>query len=242
MNYYAIELSLDDKIMGTYFQAKDYKHNCHVYDDPDFIGQFTFKKVDVDPILSNPILDPSAKLTDIIRVSSVGFPPGSMVISDKLKLIIEASKHYGVQFFPTYLVKDKEKITGYWQSHIFDFPYSLIDYSKSSFFLKNSLTRQVHYDREIKILSYLDFNILISELEFPFTIYIEKFNFIKDTDLDFFDLRFFRNSGNCGIVSEQLKEKIEQSGCVGIEFRPIELSVQEWIHSDPRAAGHSSNG
>ena len=31
------------------------------------------------------------------------------------------------------------------------------------------------------------------------------------------------------IVSEKLKIEIESAGCTGIEFQPIELSLDEWL-------------
>jgi hypothetical protein len=31
------------------------------------------------------------------------------------------------------------------------------------------------------------------------------------------------------IVSERLKKEIEDAGCTGIEFQPIELSLNEWL-------------
>lgn len=48
---------------------------------------------------------------------------------------------------------------------------------------------------------------------------------IKD---DFFILRHVEG-GIKYIVSENLKQEIEEEGCSGIEFRPIELSYNEWV-------------
>lgn len=133
MNYFAIENSLNKKIMGKVEQSKEYLHHCDVWNEPRFIDRFPFTKIEINPILSNTVLYPSAKLTDKILVSSVGYSYGSMLISNKLKLIFEKFNLFGVQFFPTYLIQNNTKIEGYWQSHISNIPHDYIDFEKQSF-------------------------------------------------------------------------------------------------------------
>ena len=45
---------------------------------------------------------------------------------------------------------------------------------------------------------------------------------------DFFMLRYVEG-GVKYIVSEKLKKEIEDAGCTGIEFQPVELSQNEWL-------------
>ena len=40
---------------------------------------------------------------------------------------------------------------------------------------------------------------------------------------------FLLKNGVKYIVSEKLKQEIEDAGCTGIEFQPVEMSYNEWI-------------
>jgi hypothetical protein len=53
---------------------------------------------------------------------------------------------------------------------------------------------------------------------------IENICLNADVKKDFF---FIKTAGQY-IVSEKLKQEIEDAGCTGIEFQPIELSFNEW--------------
>jgi hypothetical protein len=234
MKYFAIENSLNKTIMGKVEQTKDSVHHCDVWNDSNFIGKYPFKKIETTPILSNPVLYSASKLTDIINVSSVGFSYGSMIISDKFKHIFDKFNCYGVQFFPTYLIHKEMEVGGYWQTHIFDIPFDMIDYSKTKFYLKNSENRKVNFKETFEMTNYVQLHDKINSLEYPFSIYMDKVNFKAEMNYDYFFLRYFANNGSLGVVSERLKEEIEKQGITGIEFRPIELSLQEWYHSGER--------
>ena len=41
------------------------------------------------------------------------------------------------------------------------------------------------------------------------------------------------------VVSDKLKKEIEDSGCTGIEFQPIELSINEWLQGGEREKIHN---
>ena len=34
------------------------------------------------------------------------------------------------------------------------------------------------------------------------------------------------------VVSEKLKKEIEDASCTGIEFMPVELTLNEWLHGE----------
>ncbi|MBF03752.1 MAG: hypothetical protein CMP76_10700 [Flavobacterium sp.] len=234
MKYFAIESSLDEKIMGKVDQCKEYIHHCNVWEDPNFIDRFPFEKIHSKPILSTPVLHSNAKLTDLIKTISTGFSFGSMIISDKFKSILDDFNCFGIQYFQTYLIYKSKEVNDYWQTHISEIPYSYIDFENTKFFIKNSETRRIDNDKPLEIKNLLDFNNKKDSLEYPFSISINEVQFDKTFKYDYFFLRYFENGGNKGIVSERLKEEIEKQGCTGIEFRPIEMSLQDWYHSGER--------
>ena len=49
----------------------------------------------------------------------------------------------------------------------------------------------------------------------------------SDFKEDFFVLNYI-DGGIKYLVSEKLKQEIEEAGCTGIEFQPSELSYSEW--------------
>ena len=74
---------------------------------------------------------------------------------------------------------------------------------------------------------------MAKSLEYPKEINLINVHFNPGIDLDYFQLNYI-NGGHRGIVSERLKTEIEKQQCTGIEFRPIELSLQDWYHSGAR--------
>jgi hypothetical protein len=52
-------------------------------------------------------------------------------------------------------------------------------------------------------------------------------------DLDFFSLRYTEGA-NKGIVSERFKNELLKNEVTGIEFQPIELSINEWLQGGER--------
>ncbi|UQD55605.1 hypothetical protein [Flavobacterium sp. K5-23] len=55
--YYIIQESMNKKIVGKFFHAINAVHNCHVWEEPKFIGHINFEKIDFEPITSNAILE-----------------------------------------------------------------------------------------------------------------------------------------------------------------------------------------
>lgn len=230
MKYYSIQSSLNEKIMGKIPQAKEFIHHCNVQEEPNFIDKFIFKKIEIQPVLSNVVLYSKAKRTDIIDTfGDIGFN-FSYIISNKLKEIIEKFNCFGFQFFKTYVIHVDEKLDDYWVINKFDFAYQYIDFKNTTFTLKNSLSRE---NLEIIELSTLDdFLKKIDSIKYPLTISMSNVSFNEKMDLDFFALRFYENGGHRGIVSERLKDELEKNGITGIEYRPIEISLQDWAKRD----------
>ena len=107
MKYFAIESSLNEKLMGKIPQVKEFKHNCNIDEESNFIDNFIFEKIEIQPILSNVVLYSNAKQTDLIdTLGDVGFNFGYL-ISDKFKQILEQYNCYGFQFFKTSIIHTK---------------------------------------------------------------------------------------------------------------------------------------
>ena len=233
MKFFALENSLDEKIMGKIPQIKEFIHHCNIDEEPNHIDKYIFEKIEIQPILSNIVLYANAKQTDFINTyGNVGFGFGNL-ISDKLKLILEDFNCYGFQFFKTYILQNNKKNDNYCQTNIYDFPYQFIDFKNTIVSLKDGITRKV-VSEPSNISNLEDFQSLINSLEFPISISLSNLSFNKNMDLDFFTLRFFENGGSNGIVSEKLKNELEKNEITGIEFRPIELSLREWYDSSDR--------
>lgn len=231
MKYFAIETSLNKKVLGKYPPVKDFIHNCNIDEEPHFIDKFIFEKIEIQPILSNVVLFANAKQTDLIdTLGDVGFNFGYL-ISDKLKQILEQYNCYGFQFFKTSIFQKETQFDNYWQTKMYDFPYQYINFSKTNVSIRNSLTGKI-VEKLIEINNLNDFHQKISSLEYPLSISISDISFTDNMDLDFFNIRFFTNGGFKGMVSERLKKELEKSEITGIEFRPIEISFQDWVKRD----------
>ena len=233
MKYYSIENSLNEKVMGKIPQIKEFIHHCNVDSDPNSIDKFVFEKIKIQPILSNIVLYANAKQTDFINTyGHVGFGFGNL-FSDKFKLILEEFNHYGFQFFKTYIIQNNQKIENYWQSNIFDFPFDCVDYKNTTYLLKN---RDINRNVITEIINFNnvdEFKSFVNEVRYPKMISFKDIYFNETMNLDFFTLRY-TEGGNKGIVSNRLKEELEKNEITGIEFRPIELPLQEWYHSGER--------
>lgn len=231
MKYFAIESSLDEKLMGKIPQVKEFIHHCHVDNEPKFIDRFIFEKIEIQPILSNVVLEPKAKQTDFIDCyGDIGFLSGYL-ISNKFKNILDEFNCYGFQFFETYVIQNNQKFDNYWQTNKYDFPYQYIDFERTSFLFKD---RDVNKNVITKVMNFknaYEFKSLANQVRYPKWIFFEDIFFTEEMDLDFFSLRH-TDGAHKGIVSESLKTEIEKEGLTGIEFRPIEISLSDWQKRD----------
>ncbi len=82
-----------------------------------------------------------------------------------------------------------------------------------------------------KVSNKEDFLSMIETMKYPKILYLKNISFIELMNLDYFFLRNFEGIGN-GIVSENLKIEIEKQGITGIEFKPIEISLNDWFGSN----------
>jgi len=227
MKYFAIEYSLNEKMMGSLPQVKEVIHNCHVDNEPRFIDKFPFEEIKIEPILSNIKLCPNSKLTDIIMTGSIGFSFGSILISDRFKELLEQFNCYGIQFFPTHLVHKNEKNDSYWQTHIYKVPYNCVDFSNTDVLLKDRDENRKPIKRYLDKTNEESFLSMVNFIKYPKMLFLKNVAFKENMNYDYFHMRYTEGN-NCGIVSEKLKKEIEKNELTGIEFRPLELTLEEW--------------
>lgn len=233
MKYYVIKPSLDKKIIGHYPQSKDVKHNCHVWDEPKFIGQVHFKKIDFTPITSNTILYSSSKVTDLIDANgSMGFNK-KLLVSTKLKKVLETYRSSGMQFFKSPIIYKNELIDDYWILNMYEIDMNFIDFKNSNFVFRKRKQDGGSYLESVPINSYEQFKMILSKKgELNYTqFFVEKIKLTSNITKDFFALLHV-NGGVKYIVSEKLKKEIEDIGCIGIELMPVELTLNEWLFNE----------
>lgn len=235
MRYFCITNSLDSKIIGKYMQAEKAQYHCSVWDEPKFIEHIHFEKIDFEPIVANAILYPKAKVTDLISVVSMGFTL-KLLMSGKLKSIFEKSRKSGLQFFKSDIIHKGDIISDYWILNAYEVDMQFVDYEKSEIVsIKPKLDGGTYlFTEEIKTLK--EFNIKKQEAEEfnPGSLYINKIHLIENIDQDLFVLLHVEGGAKY-VVSEKLKNEIEDEGCTGIEFQPVELTLNEWsIQGGPR--------
>jgi len=237
MKFYSIKNSLDRKILGNYPQVKSYKYHCDIWNDPKFIEQVQYTKVDFEPITANAILHPKSKLTDLIDAGGVGFTLKPLV-SKKLKHILENSIKKGLQFFKSPLIFKENLVNDYFVLNMYENKNNLIDIKNSKIkYDKKADDYKFTFRTETKYLSfdnYEDFNDALNKaLSNNEFFYIEKIELKQNIQENFFMLKNVEG-GVQYIASEKLKKEIEDANCTGIEFQPIELSLNEWLHGGER--------
>jgi hypothetical protein len=228
MKFYSINGSLNKEIVGHNNQVINAIHHCDVWEDLKFIDNIDFKKVDFEPITSNAILEKQAKLTDLINASCVGFSL-KLLVSDSLKNIIEKYSENKCQFFKSPVIHNKEMINKYWVTNPYNFSMEFIDFKMSTITVR---VRKKEGGTEKVILDIIALNDFMESVKFHWNkeeiVTIDNILLKDDITDDFFILRHVEG-GIKYIVSENLKQEIEEEGCSGIEFQPIELSYNEWV-------------
>lgn len=225
---------MNKKIVGKFFQAVHAVHNCHVWDEPKFIEHIHFEKVDFEPITSNAILEKKAKLTDLISCPSIGFS-SKLLVSGKFKDILEKNRKNGMQFFKAPIIKNNVMIEDYWILNFYKFNYEYIDFPNS----KISYTRKaddykITYNTIKEYINLKNFEQFeakrLEAITKEESLSIEQVNLLnQNVNEDFFMIKYV--FGGLYFVSKKLKQEIEDAGCTGIEFQPIELSMSEWTIS-----------
>jgi len=115
---------------------------------------------------------------------------------------------------------------------MYNFNQEFIDFSKCKvIYRKKDDDFEVTFSAknvEIEVNNIKEFNdYIVKAKEKLETITIEKLSLTDNISVDFFSLKYV--FGGVGYyASEKLKQEIEDAGCTGIEFQPVELSYNEW--------------
>lgn len=240
MKYFKINFTLSSKVRGNDYFIKDYKLKIPqtgqmYWEIPEFIGNVYNERIDFEPYLLDIELFANSKVNDLIMD---GGPISSkLVMSNKLKNILEGYRKTGIQFFNINIVKKNENYNDYWLLNIYEFNSEFIDFANCIIiYERKTKDYEITYQTEkvilgINSLEEFENHIKRTKEKLEITI-IEKLALKEDIiNEDFFALRYV--SGGTGYyVSEKLKNEIESAGCIGIEFQPSYLSLNEWLHSE----------
>ncbi|KAF2518771.1 hypothetical protein E0W68_08460 [Flavobacterium salilacus subsp. salilacus] len=231
MRYFRIQSSINEKHMGKIPQVKEVIYNGDV-EAHNFVDRVYYTKVDFEPVVANPVLHPKAILTDLIAPFGMG-STFTVLISGKLKLILEQYRDDGMQFFQCSVFQNGIEYNDFWLLNMYIANNEYINYSGSEIILWKKKKEEPGKVPEIINISDIDnFNERIEEARTNREIlHVKKISLKKDIKEDFFILRYIE--GGAGyFVSEKLKKEMEDAGCTGIEFQSSELSYHEWVKRD----------
>lgn len=178
----------------------------------------------------NIVLNSKSKLHDLILDGG----PVSLkyIFSSRLKNIIEDIRVTGMQFFQINVIHNLTKYNNYWILNMYEFNQEYIDLNNSIIIHeKKSDDFDISFNVEevnVKFNDIMEFNNYGQEvIKNQESIQTKKLRIKDAVKEDFFALNYVE--GGVGYyVSEKLKMTIEDAGCTGIEFQPIELSYNEW--------------
>ena len=235
MNYYCLQFTLNPKLRGSDRYVKNYKINIPneklFWEEPRFIGNINHEKIDFEPFLADLELFSSSKLNDLIIDS--GPVTKKLIVSNKLKSILEKFRKSGMQFFNVKVFHKNNVFNNFWILNMYQTDMNFIDFGNSVFFETENVFK---YKNEIKINSFEEFIMFKNDIEnkgFPHGFIIDRIKLKENTTSDFFCLQYVEG-GVKYIVSEKLKKEIEDCGCTGIEFMPIEMKMTEWLQGGER--------
>jgi len=211
--FYRIARSFDPKIIGRASdQTVHAKIDIHV-DHPNYFTHHLLKKAEhiQDIVCPKPILEKNAKLTDLITYSGIG---GSLLISNKLKQILYACNHTGIQYFPTSVIVNNCENPDYWIANPYQFDYDCVDLTQSRLTIKNF---EDHSSQSKQLPEKDKLQPLIEDTRFPILVTFDPI-YLKEGCKT--DLVVMRNvySAIGFYVSEKIKQEIEDSGCTGVVF------------------------
>ncbi len=219
MKYFKLNESTKEAVTGKSYPQANGVYSISV-DDKSWIHKEYkhFQKIEKDVRIPKAILaKKSTKLTDLLSGSGYGFS-FRLLVSNKLKEILERQKQLGIQFLQTGVFDAKgEKEYNYWLVNCFIFFPEYVDFNKSELYVEEKgLSRgdRVYCD------SIEDFEYK-SKLYAPRRIRIGKYSLNESlVEYDFFVVNHVHGVIDW-IVSEKLKNEIEAAGCTGIDFEEI---------------------
>ena len=232
MKYYEMMASPRDVI-------KSYVDKCSV-NDTRFLGKHDNRNpVGFEPIIPEIILNRGKKIPDFFSAGGMLSP--RKIVSSRLKVLLENScDRECIEFFPISLIQNKKKIQGYWITNFVSFSDESLDFEKTMFRvdtrtpIKNKYGVYVDSTSSSEFRKFKDFQEFLEVKEAGWgsgiTVFPEKPK-VKVSEKSAIIL-FDKISILGIIVSVEIKKEIEENGYEGIEFRPLETSIEEWYGSD----------
>lgn len=211
--YYRIATSKDSKVTGLVDTQSalsvtppnysfDTRHIAYHY--YSYIGPTD------DVVIPQPILEARAKLTDLVSTVEFGF---DLIMSPKLKSILEPVRHNGSQFIPLTLYA-KAVPMDYWLLHMVEPDMDELDYEKSEFEITTNTGRSL---RPVSISDRASFDQARNSVAPKERVSISNVVIREDCTSDLLLIRYA--FGGAGFfVSEKIKNEIEAAGCTGIRF------------------------
>lgn len=117
--------------------------------------------------------------------------------------------------------------------NVFDVNMGFLDYNESDFVFRFRKNEGGTYLKNISIKSKEEFYSTLDKKEdIGFNqFYIYKIKLQPNIEKHFFTLLYVEG-GVKYLVSEKLRNKIENSNCTGIEFMPAEMRLTDWLHGE----------
>jgi len=228
MNYYRMTVAPLDLI-------KDYSEKCHI-SDPHFLGNHNNRSpLSFEPKISDIILYDGKKVPDLFSAGGMLSP--RKIVSTRLKKILESSfEKVSIEFFPISLTQGNKTFQEYWITNFISFKDDSLDFEKSTFIVntdtpvKNKYGVFVESERSTELRKFKNLSEFLQVKNKGWgnglSVFAER-PFIKKSENT--PILLFDEVPILGIiVSEELKKEIEQRGLEGIEFRPLEISDEEW--------------
>lgn len=162
----------------------------------------------------------------MIYLWDVGFS-FTLLVSGKLKSILEIQKDHGLQFIQCSIFQNGIEYEDYWLLNVFENNNDLIDFINSKISVnEKKVDGGTNKKTVLNITSQQEFDTLIEQHKEKLEVVNIDHPKLKDNITSNF---FLLKKPTKYVVSETLKNKIEHQGCTGIEFMPIELSINEWL-------------
>jgi len=215
MKYYRFYISAESSVIGKYPQI----HQCIVpttVNDPNYIDNFFWEKVPEFTLLPQGILDRKAKKTDLISVSFIGFST-RLFVSCKLGKILENFNYWGLQYLPTTLIDNNSTKDEYWIINPYYAAYECLDFDSSLF--SHYVSSFQPPEKKLVFKNASDFIKVQDQLPSGQFIQIERICLKSDNDKDFFAIKNVSGDGTGYFVSQRLKDKIQDAGCIGMVFK-----------------------
>jgi hypothetical protein len=222
MKYYKIAHSIDLKETGDFPQSDECIYPGMRY-SPKALTMLRFQKAPADVEIPKVKLLRKAKLIDFVS-SNLSL----LLVSTKLKDIIEQHNTFGYEWLPTSLVRKNEEYNNYWLANQYK-PYTeALDLTASKFanfdaMIKHPVLEGLVFNTAEELNEAYENNLVAALVrEMQHTPLLNTYIVLKEhLGMDFFFLRNTTGTYFTHCVSERLREKIEQEKCTGLIFMEL---------------------